>query len=538
MRRFKLIFNTIIHLRFIQIRYQLWYRIRKMWRVTVGFKYPLFIEKKSFTLNLTAWIEKTATFNNHSFTFLNLPKTFENKTINWNFAEHGKLWTYNLNYMDFLLQPQMDVETGFELIKNYIQNLTQQSDGLEPYPTALRGINWIKFLSKHSHHKDKINNFIDIDKCLYAQYQILLDNLEYHLMGNHLLENGFSLLFAAFYFNDNLFYKKSKAIIETELEEQILHDGAHFELSPMYHQIILDRLLDCINLVQNNKSFKKQEALLKLMQNKAKGMLNWLNNITFSNGRIPLFNDSAPDIAPTTRQLNDYAKRLVLCKMHSNSLNLCSSGYRRFNGVNYECIIDIAGINPLYQPGHAHADTFNFVLNVNNKQILIDTGTSTYEANNRRTEERGTAAHNTVTIKDTNSSEIWSSFRVAKRAHVKLIKDDVQKISASHDGYRAYGTTHQREWTFANKRIIIKDDLIGKNIIGKAHFHVAPGMNPILSENRIEIDRTGISFSFSTNESLKLIKKTEISSGYNQFSSHYKIEVQFKKELQTMISVA
>ena len=82
---------------------------------------------------------------------------------------------------------------------------------------------------------------------------ILLDNLEYHLLGNHLLENGFSLLFGAYYFQDENLYKKAKEILEKELNEQILDDGAHFELSPMYHQLMLFRVLDCINLVKHNQ---------------------------------------------------------------------------------------------------------------------------------------------------------------------------------------------------------------------------------------------------------------------------------------------
>ena len=61
-------------------------------------------------------------------------------------------------------------------------------------------------------------------------------------MGNHLLENGFSLLFGSYYFRDEKLYSKAKEIIKTELREQILDDGAHFELSPMYHSIILHRI--------------------------------------------------------------------------------------------------------------------------------------------------------------------------------------------------------------------------------------------------------------------------------------------------------
>ena len=66
-----------------------------------------------------------------------------------------------------------------------------------------------------------------------------MDNIEYHILGNHLLENGFSLFFGAYYFQDEKFYVKAKKILTDELDEQILEDGAHFELSSMYHQIML-----------------------------------------------------------------------------------------------------------------------------------------------------------------------------------------------------------------------------------------------------------------------------------------------------------
>ena len=49
----------------------------------------------------------------------------------------------------------------------------------------------------------------------------------------------------------------------------------------MYHQLLLTRLLDSINLVSNN-SWKKDE-LLKTMNEKASKMLCWLNKISFKN---------------------------------------------------------------------------------------------------------------------------------------------------------------------------------------------------------------------------------------------------------------
>ncbi len=188
------------------------------------------------------------------------------------------------------------------LIYDFIENIENIKDGLEPFPISLRGINWIKFLTKFE-IKDK-----KIDNSLYAQYYILLDNIEYHLLGNHLLENGFSLLFGYYYFQDEKLYVRAKDILKAELEEQILDDGGHFELSPMYHQIMLFRVLDCINLVENNM-YKHQE-LLEFLIIKAEVMLGWLENISYKNGDIPLLNDSANKISPTSNELFKYAKKL------------------------------------------------------------------------------------------------------------------------------------------------------------------------------------------------------------------------------------
>ena len=559
--KFSLVYHTIKHLKPVQIRYQLWYRIRKKWHQLIGFKYPLSIEKEGTALNLVPDITKYTSYEKGTFNFLNRQKDFKGN-IAWNYNKYGKLWTYNLNYFDFLNQKQLEFETGLKLIDDFISKLKQDSIGLEPYPIALRSINWVKFLSQHSFltprslrnsaapaARNKQDNSPrspresaafsarkKIDASLYAQYQILLDNLEYHLLANHLLENGFSLLFGAFYFNNKRLYSKAKEIIIDQLEEQILDDGGHFELSPMYHQIILDRLLDSINLVQNNYRFDSYERLLKQMQDKAQKMLNWLNQMTFSNGQIPLLNDAVPGIAPTTQQLNDYATRLNL--MSENSCNpwmLSESGYRRYNGSNYECILDVGPIGPSYQPGHAHADTFNFVLNVKNEPILVDTGISTYDTGKTRLTERGTSAHNTVTVQDKNSSEVWSSFRVARRAKVKIIKDEKNHIVAQHDGYKKLGTIHQREWNFEESQMEITDTLTGKFTEGKAHFWLAPGLSPVIKANEVKVNNVLITFNNSTH--INLIS-TKIPHGYNRFLDSYKVEIMFEHHLNTIITTS
>jgi len=523
------LFHTIKYLKLIQIRYQLWYRIRHILRKLFGFKYPLSIIKEGFPLKLAPFIPKYTSFEGDQFTFLNQSKTFHTIHINWNYSQYGKLWSYNLNYFDFIHQPEMDKKISLELINDYIAKLDNNSIGIEPYPTSLRAINWIKFIS-HLHTLP--SHSLTLTSSLFAQYQILLNNLEYHLLGNHILENGFSLLFGGFFFKNEILYNKAKQIIETELEEQILEDGRHFELSPMYHQIILDRLLDSINLIQNNQRFDNQSKLLEFLETNASAMLSWLNNITFSNGKIPLLNDSAQEIAPTTKQLNKYAASLNL-NLNVN-LNIKNSGYRRYNGKNYECIIDIGQIGPSYQLGHAHADTFNFILNVNNKPFIIDTGISTYESNKIRIKERSTAAHNTVNIQGKNSSEVWSSFRVARRAKVNILKDRDKSVIAQHNGYKKAGSIHQREWHFSDHKMEITDTLSGKILEGTAHFHIASGIQPQKTQNTITAENT--SFTFKGHREIKLIK-TKIPKGYNQFQNNHKIEVTFNNSLNTIITI-
>ncbi len=518
-KKIVLIFDTIKYLKFKQIYFRIYYSLRNRFRKVRGFRYPLAVEVTGRDIVFLNSIPALTSYEKGVLTFLNLSHQFDTN-IDWNFAKYGKLWTYNLSYFDFLNQKNIEKNEGLRLIYDFIDNVKNIKDGLEPYPTSLRGINWIKFLTKYK-IKDK-----KIDGCLYAQYHILLDNLEYHLLGNHLLENGFSLLFGAYYFQDEVLYKKAVEILKTELEEQVLDDGGHFELSPMYHQIMLFRVLDCLNLVQNNQWIVDSRWLIELLREKAEKMLGWLNAITYEDGTTPLFNDSANKIAPSTQQLKQYALMLNL-KFNIQNSKLSKSGYRKITKQRYECIVDIGDIQADYIPGHTHADTFNFVLNIknNHQPFIIDTGVSTYEAGDIRDYERSTKSHNTVEINNTNSSEVWRSFRVANRA--KNIKSEENKnhIKATHDGYfKKFRIFHTREWFFYDDKIIVKDSL-NKGAYGVFRLHFHP-----------EIGEEEIKERIRTNNNYK-ITDCFVAFEYNKRIKSKALEIKFEKHLEVEILV-
>ena len=111
------------------------------------------------------------------------------------------------------------------------------------------------------------------------------------------LENAFALMVSSAYLGDLNLFEKSKKILIAQLNEQILEDGGHFEQSPMYHSILLTRLLDVINIIESIECTFIDEKLKEFLRQKAAQMLSWLNNTTFNNGDIPLTNDSSANIA-------------------------------------------------------------------------------------------------------------------------------------------------------------------------------------------------------------------------------------------------
>ena len=242
------LFNTVKSLKRKQIYYRLYYIFRNNF-----FKktYNKTLKTIITPLKWSNYIVNNTSFHaNNNFSFLNQNEDFKDQ-IDWSFSKFGKLWTYNLNYFDFLNQENISEEEGLRLIEDYIEKESSLFVGKEPYPISLKNINWVKFLSKNKIQNQKIN------QVLFNHYQLLMDNLEYHLLGNHLLENSFSLLFGSLYFKDIKLYRKAVQILKKELDEQVLNDGAHFELSTMYHQIICTRLLDCIKLLSSKKSNAK-----------------------------------------------------------------------------------------------------------------------------------------------------------------------------------------------------------------------------------------------------------------------------------------
>lgn len=515
----KRLFWTIYHLKPSQLYFRIYYKL-----LSRKYKAKQYRGNSNF-INIISQIESNSSFESQSlsFTFLNRKHSF-NEKVNWNFREYGKLWTYNLTYFDYLNQNNISKAEGILLINQFIDRLNTIKEGLEPYPTSLRIINWIKFISRH-----EIANK-DYDDVIFSHAIFLSKNLEYHLLGNHLLENAFALLFSALYLSDPYLFTKAEKILLSELKEQVLDDGAHFELSPMYHCIILHRLLDSINLLRNNNS-PNNKKLSAVMIDCSSKMITWIKNVSFQNGETPMFNDSMFGIAPTAVSLINYSERLGIKPIQ---LPLNESGYRKINTDRIETIIKAGCIGPDYIPGHAHADTFSFVTNIDNTPFIVDTGVSTYEIGELRSYQRSTLAHNTVSSGYENSSDVWSAFRVGRRAKVKLLNETENELHLSHNGYLHLSIVHHRTFKNTNNALIILDKIHSSKQSKTcfACFHFSEDTEIVLTENIVSNSTAGLEF--DNYKSIR-IEPCDISVGYNQLTKSSKAIVEFSTELKTRL---
>jgi uncharacterized heparinase superfamily protein len=414
------------------------------------------------------------------FTFLNEENQLS--LIRWDNPSQSKLWRYNIHYFDCLNQLELKNE-GVELQNNIIskwiiENPYGKGTGWEPYPTSLRIINWVKW-------HFKTNGLSDEAKLsLWNQVNWLASRPEYHLLGNHLLINAKALLFACVFFEldeRSTIYKKALKILKTELVEQFLDDGAHFELSPMYHALAMEDLLDLYQLKSSLPSnFPSQE----IQERFNKGML-WLYYMSYTNGELAHFNDCANGIAPTFMQLEDMGKRLGLnWSLNSNTkFNYFEqSGFVVIKNESIHLIGDIGDIGPDYLPGHAHADSLSFELAINGQRVMVNSGTGEYGLSQERLRQRSTSAHTTIELDSKSSSEIWSGFRVAQRAKVTEVeiieKENSLEFEAVHDGYTRIASNpfHKRKWIVNDSSLEIIDEVTGKGNTVQLRYYLHPNI--------------------------------------------------------------
>ena len=426
------------------------------------------------------------------FTFLNKTLTFKDK-VDWLPDDATFLWRYNLHYFDYaydlsVAYLQKKDEKYYTLFKSLVTDWHENNPiahgiGWDPYPTSLRIVNWIK---AYHFFYDIIQENNDFKKQLlssiYIQTNFLNDNVEYHLLNNHIIENARALFVAGHFFDNQQWQKKGLKILWKELKRQVLKDGGQFELSPMYHAVVVLVFADVLLILQGlNQTVP--EWVIQIL----KRMVDFYEHLCMPDGEIAYFNDAAQGMTVSALLLKKAFLLLNLSEKSNSNRKLITfheSGYFILQSPEHQskCIFDCGTMGPDFQPGHGHCDTLSYIWSYKGQRVIVDSGVDDYYREDAwRNYYRSTRAHNTMEIDGVEQSEIWGNFRVGRRAHPLPVKyydeKNIISVHGSHDGYFYLSdkVLHQRVIALLDGKIFIVFDQIDGELHHKIknylHFH-------------------------------------------------------------------
>jgi Heparinase II/III-like protein/Heparinase II/III N-terminus len=326
-----------------------------------------------------------------------------------------------------------------------------QGDAWRPYPAALRA--W----SLCGVRRELVAGS-GAEDCFIASLSIHAAFLRRHLEtdagGNHLVKNLKALAGLAVFFADEELLDQTLDRLIRQLAVQVLPESGHFERAPAYHCQVLGDLIDVDGLIRA-AGRRAGPELAEAIQR----MRRWLGCVLSPDGQVPLLNDGYPVdpaliglLRPGTAPDN----RLLV---------LPDTGLVRASAGGWRLLADVGPPCPDELPAHAHADTLSCLVHVDGAPLLVETGTSTYVPGPMRDYKRSTAAHNTVEIDGANSTEVWGTFRAARRARASKVMacGDGGELTAgaAHDGFRRLPgrPVHHRRWTPSGTGLRV-DDLV------------------------------------------------------------------------------
>ena len=486
-----LLFHTIRHLRPTQIASRAYYRVadrlgtariwnRRSGNVEIG---ECHWRPRTAFLPPKQQRNSEAAIGQGRFCFQN-DERFVASPIDWTLAGAPLLWRYNLHYFDYLWSLEFDA--GRAIAEDWIDRhaIGRGRVGWAPYPTSLRLLNWCGyFFGRHAEQTRTDSRFLRaVRESIGLQTARLSCRLEYHLLGNHLLENAAALVLVGCCFDGphaKRWLDTGLRLLRRELQEQILSDGMHFELSPMYHSRVLYLLLSLMNVVPDD--------VRDWLSGFAAKMLDALACTCHPDGEIALLNDSALGVYNPLAELAEFARRLGVPWERSairanTSFALSNAGYfgaKTEQGHSVVC--DAGKVGPDYIPGHAHGDIFSFELSLFGDRLIVDSGVYDYSNGEMRGYCRSTSAHNTVEIGGRDQCEFWDAFKVARRGRpcdVRFEKENWGfRLCGRHDGYRRQvgKPLHHREFQWFHEGILAVRDTVDSSVttpaVSRIHLH-------------------------------------------------------------------
>jgi uncharacterized heparinase superfamily protein len=261
-------------------------------------------------------------------------------------------------------------------------------------------------------------------------------------------------------------------------------DGGLVSRSPFEQALLVDRL----GLLRACYLAAKQ-TIPDGMEAAAAASLAALHGVTMGDGGLSSWQGCGPGEAPRLTSL------IEGCGLRARPLrNARGWGYQRLSALGTILILDAAPPPPQKIAAQGCASTLAFELSDGAQRLVVNCGgpgpQPTEMAGELVQALRTTAAHSTLVLADTNSTNILADGSLGRGVEDVAIDrsedNDSSRLEASHDGYlRSFGLIHKRSVMLGNdgKELRGAEQLIAKgrkkireSVSYAVRFHLAPGV--------------------------------------------------------------
>ena len=276
------------------------------------------------------------------------------------------------------------------------------------------------------------------------------------------------------------FITRALRFLPQEIARQVLPDGCHAERSPAAQLTALQDLVEIRALLQAAQA-QPPAALGSAIERMGPA----LRALRHGDGGLALFNGSKEEQASLIELVLAQAGRAG-----RSPVSLSEGGFQRMQAGRTVLLVDCGRPPPPGVDRLSHAGTLSLELSVGRERVIVNCGAAPAAGPQWRDATRATAAHSTLTIADTNSSELKPGGLGRQPEKVEAQRQEANGahwLEASHDGYKKpFGAIHRRRLYLAESG----DDIRGEDAIEAAspqpytlRFHLHPSVNASVQQD-------------------------------------------------------
>lgn len=272
---------------------------------------------------------------------------------------------------------------------------------------------------------------------------------------------------------------RALALLEPELGRLILPDGGCSDRNPSHQLSLLQHLVDIRGVLVAG-----HVDVPEYLQNSIDRVAPMVRFFRHGDGALALFNGSLEELPA----LID----LVLAEAKAEGKAPASAshaGFQRLVAGTTTVIVDCSRPPPPVVGPEAHAGTLSFELSSGAARLIVNCGSSTDTGGLWPQLMRTTAAHSTLVVKDTNSSEVLQEGGVGRRPDDVACRRNTAQgatwLDMHHDGYGPrFGLVHHRRLylTADGGDLRGEDSLTGgrgeQSVPFALRFHLHPAVVP------------------------------------------------------------